>query len=225
MNVRILEIDGDRRRLSLSLKRVEEGEQPVPRADGAESVHETPNLVLSEEAFPASGAVAVAEAEAEAPETEADDEAEEVEAPSEPIEMPRQPPTRSTSLRSARSPKLWPRSKSSPKHSPSSSSLCARSESARADSDRATPRGGRSAAAAAPISHQAPSQFQPPVAVAITGGIGAGKSSALQSFRRHGAATVSSDEIVHHLLATDPEVKRALVERLGEEILGQDGAP
>jgi small subunit ribosomal protein S1 len=56
VNVRILEIDGDRRRLSLSLKRVEEGEQPVPRADGAESVHETPDLKLSEEAFPAGGA-------------------------------------------------------------------------------------------------------------------------------------------------------------------------
>jgi dephospho-CoA kinase len=65
----------------------------------------------------------------------------------------------------------------------------------------------------------------PPLAVAITGGIGAGKSTALECFRRHGAATVSSDEIVHHLLATDPEVKRALVERLGGEILGEDGAP
>jgi dephospho-CoA kinase len=64
-----------------------------------------------------------------------------------------------------------------------------------------------------------------PLAVAITGGIGAGKSTALECFRRHGAATVSSDEIVHHLLATDPEVKRALVERLGEEILGADGDP
>jgi dephospho-CoA kinase len=64
-----------------------------------------------------------------------------------------------------------------------------------------------------------------PIAVAITGGIGAGKSTALASFRRHGAATVSSDEIVHHLLATDPDVKRALVERLGEGILGEDGAP
>jgi len=64
-----------------------------------------------------------------------------------------------------------------------------------------------------------------PLAVAITGGIGAGKSTALECFRRHGAATVSSDEIVHHLLATDPEVKAKLVERLGEEILGGDGAP
>jgi dephospho-CoA kinase len=64
-----------------------------------------------------------------------------------------------------------------------------------------------------------------PVAVAITGGIGAGKSTALASFRRHGAATVSSDEIVHHLLASDPVVKEALVERFGEDILGADGAP
>jgi len=64
-----------------------------------------------------------------------------------------------------------------------------------------------------------------PVAVAITGSIGAGKSAALASFRAHGAATVSSDEIVHHLLATDPEVKAALVERLGEGVLGEDGRP
>jgi small subunit ribosomal protein S1 len=54
VNVLILEIDGDRRRLSLSLKRVEEGAEPLPRADGGESVHLTPNLRLSEEAFPAS---------------------------------------------------------------------------------------------------------------------------------------------------------------------------
>ena len=64
-----------------------------------------------------------------------------------------------------------------------------------------------------------------PIAVAITGGIGAGKSTALESFRRHGAATVSSDEIVHHLLRTDPDVKKALLERLGDEILGAEGAP
>jgi dephospho-CoA kinase len=64
-----------------------------------------------------------------------------------------------------------------------------------------------------------------PIAVAITGGIGAGKSEALRAFARHGAATVSSDEIVHHLLATDDEVRSALVERLGEEILGSDGRP
>jgi dephospho-CoA kinase len=64
-----------------------------------------------------------------------------------------------------------------------------------------------------------------PVAVAITGSIGAGKSAALAAFRAHGAATVSSDEIVHHLLASDPDVKTALVERLGEAVLGDDGRP
>jgi dephospho-CoA kinase len=64
-----------------------------------------------------------------------------------------------------------------------------------------------------------------PVAVAITGGIGAGKSAALDAFRRHGAATVSSDEIVHHLLARDDLVRDALVERLGDDVLGDDGRP
>ena len=64
-----------------------------------------------------------------------------------------------------------------------------------------------------------------PIAVAITGGIGAGKSAALAAFRAHGAATVSSDEIVHHLLASDPDVRAALVERFGDAILGEDGAP
>ena len=64
-----------------------------------------------------------------------------------------------------------------------------------------------------------------PVAVAITGGIGAGKSTALDAFRAQGAATVSSDEIVHHLVAADEAVRDALVERLGPDILGEDGRP
>ncbi|HKH30836.1 MAG TPA: dephospho-CoA kinase [Gaiellaceae bacterium] len=62
-----------------------------------------------------------------------------------------------------------------------------------------------------------------PVAVAITGGIGAGKSEALQAFARLGAATVSSDEIVHHLLRNDEDVKRAIVERLGDGVLNDGG--
>ena len=75
VNVLILEIDGERRRLSLSLKRVEEGAAPLPRADGAESVHLTPNLRLSEEAFPTGAADAEGEeagepAEADVAETE-----------------------------------------------------------------------------------------------------------------------------------------------------------
>ncbi len=72
---------------------------------------------------------------------------------------------------------------------------------------------------------QPPSSSSRPIALAITGGIGAGKSTALAAFRAHGAATVSSDEIVHHLLRTDLDVRAALVERFGERILGEDGVP
>jgi dephospho-CoA kinase len=61
-----------------------------------------------------------------------------------------------------------------------------------------------------------------PVAVAITGGIGAGKSEALKAFARHGAATVSSDEIVHHLLRR-PEVREAVVGRMGHGIVSPEG--
>ena len=63
-----------------------------------------------------------------------------------------------------------------------------------------------------------------PIAVAITGGIGAGKSEALYAFQKAGAATVSSDEIVHHLLRTDPEVREAIVHELGEGVLADDGS-
>lgn len=65
--------------------------------------------------------------------------------------------------------------------------------------------------------------MQWPLAVAITGGIGAGKSEALFAFQKHGAATVSSDEIVHHLLATDDDVRAAIVAELGEGILDDEG--
>jgi dephospho-CoA kinase len=61
-----------------------------------------------------------------------------------------------------------------------------------------------------------------PVAVAITGGIGAGKSEALKAFARNGAATVSSDEIVHHLLRR-PEVRDVVVGRMGHGIVSPEG--
>jgi small subunit ribosomal protein S1 len=51
VNVKIIEVDAERRRLSLSLKRVEEGAVPRPRADGTESLHTRPQLDLSEEVF------------------------------------------------------------------------------------------------------------------------------------------------------------------------------
>jgi dephospho-CoA kinase len=62
-----------------------------------------------------------------------------------------------------------------------------------------------------------------PIAVAITGGIGAGKSEALAAFARHGAATISSDDIVHRLLSNDDEVHHAVVERFGDRVLDPRG--
>ena len=45
----------------------------------------------------------------------------------------------------------------------------------------------------------------------------------MKAFARHGAAVISSDEIVHRLLRENAEVKAALIERLGEGIVGEDG--
>jgi dephospho-CoA kinase len=61
---------------------------------------------------------------------------------------------------------------------------------------------------------------QRPRAVALTGGIAAGKSEALKAFARHGAATASADAIVHELLANDPEVREAIRARWGDDAVG-----
>jgi dephospho-CoA kinase len=54
-----------------------------------------------------------------------------------------------------------------------------------------------------------------PLRVAVTGGIGAGKSEVLGAFARRGLPTISADQIVHELIAGDPEVRAALEERFG----------
>jgi len=52
--------------------------------------------------------------------------------------------------------------------------------------------------------------------VGLTGGIGSGKSTALAALERLGAATLSSDEVVHDLYGSD-ELRDAVVERWGPE--------
>jgi len=56
-----------------------------------------------------------------------------------------------------------------------------------------------------------------PLTIGLTGGIAAGKSEALAAFSRLGAATLSSDAVVHELLDSEPLLGR-LVERWGPEI-------
>ena len=85
LRAKIIEMDAERRRLSLSLKRVEEGESVRPGVDG-----EAPELGLSEEVFVEGEAAAAApeliEAEIDAPELGAEVEAPEAEVEAEVVE-------------------------------------------------------------------------------------------------------------------------------------------
>jgi dephospho-CoA kinase len=56
-----------------------------------------------------------------------------------------------------------------------------------------------------------------PLTIGLTGGIAAGKSEALAAFERLGAATISSDAVVHELLDSEPLLGR-LTERWGDGI-------
>ena len=203
VNVKIIEVDADRRRLSLSLKRVDEGDDVQPRADGQplETPAPTPppQIDLSEDVFPEGEA----EPAAEEPPTCA--ERRRASRPRRPLREtpPRAPP---------RSPLRPPRRIAEPEHRPRTTQRPAsrRTQSTRRTRGRAIPR---------VTPHTRPKRLRSqkksrPLAVAITGGIGAGKSEALAAFARHGAATISSDEVVHELY-DDPEVQAALVERFG----------
>ncbi len=53
--------------------------------------------------------------------------------------------------------------------------------------------------------------------VGLTGGLGAGKSEALRLLAELGAATLSTDEVVHELLE-DGEMRDLVVERLGPDV-------
>jgi dephospho-CoA kinase len=56
-----------------------------------------------------------------------------------------------------------------------------------------------------------------PLKIGLTGGIAAGKSEALKAFARLGAATLSSDAVVHEMLESE-ELREKLVERWGPDI-------
>ena len=150
VKVKILEIDSERRRLSLSIKRVEG--QVLPQRDtmapsetadgGAGDLENVPDLGLSEDVF------------SNAPEAEAPAEVEE--APPRPRPSP------------------WPRPR------------------------RSRPRPTRPSKKPRPPKTTLTSSPSPPF-VGLTGGIGAGKSEALAALERLGAATLSTDAVVHEL--------------------------
>jgi dephospho-CoA kinase len=59
-----------------------------------------------------------------------------------------------------------------------------------------------------------------PLTIGLTGGIAAGKSEALAAFERMGAATISSDAVVHELLDSEP-LRGRLTDRWGAEVAPQ----
>ena len=61
-----------------------------------------------------------------------------------------------------------------------------------------------------------------PALLAITGGIGSGKSAALDAFRRLGAAVLSADAVVHEAYA-DPDVAQLVAKRFGRDVVTSTG--
>jgi dephospho-CoA kinase len=61
------------------------------------------------------------------------------------------------------------------------------------------------------------------VTVAVTGPFASGKSTFVDMLGELGAETVSADEIVHDLLAENKETITRVVERFGEDVLGERG--
>lgn len=62
-----------------------------------------------------------------------------------------------------------------------------------------------------------------PIAIGLTGSIGAGKSAALAAFARHGAAVLDSDAVVHALYLR-PAVQAAVTGRFGPAVVLSDGS-
>ena len=227
VNVKIIEVDADRRRLSLSLKRVEEGDDVQPRADGQPletpaaaadrplgrglrgraagcRTEEPSDSLLQGEEEPAG-----AEAPSEEPE------------PEEPVaevapEVPAEEPVA----------EVAPEADEPEEPVAEVDSGGRRAEEPAADDAEArTSRRTRSTRTAGPGRFRGRAPRTPPTRLSRTELAGRSRSRSPAASERararrwprsraHGAATISSDEVVHELY-DDPEVQAALVERFG----------
>lgn len=55
--------------------------------------------------------------------------------------------------------------------------------------------------------------------LAITGGLSSGKSTVCQFLQQSGSYIISADEIVHKLLASDPNIQKQVVQLLGTDVV------
>ena len=232
IKVKILEIDSERRRLSLSVKRVE-GQilsAHVGEIVGPDDLDDVPELGLSDDVFPEAPAPtiaaqdaeltaegeAVAQAEAAADEAaigavvEADVQLTEIEAPAEAeaeVAEPRQ--------RRSRGPRRGAGSRG-PAEEPAAEAPAEEPAARGSRRARAVPDTAAAQAAAAARLPDMTTEPRIPF-VGLTGGLGSGKSTALAALERLGAATLSTDAVVHELYASD-EVRDAVVARWGAEV-------
>jgi dephospho-CoA kinase len=61
------------------------------------------------------------------------------------------------------------------------------------------------------------------VTIAVTGPFASGKSTFVRLLGELGAETLSADEVVHDLLSDDEQTVSRVVERFGDEVLGERG--
>ncbi len=59
--------------------------------------------------------------------------------------------------------------------------------------------------------------------VGVTGGIGSGKSTVCQVWADLGAYVLNADELAKQVMASDPEIKKQLVDTFGETTFREDG--
>ncbi len=62
-----------------------------------------------------------------------------------------------------------------------------------------------------------------PLVVGLTGGIGSGKSAALERFRELGAVVIDSDDVAREVVAPGTPGLASIIERFGPSVLRDDG--
>ena len=215
VKVKILEIDSERRRLSLSIKRVE-GQvlRAAARRRRPGDLDDMPELGLSEDVFagtPSRRRADVPEAEV----AEAAGRPRSRRAEAEPEPRPRPTPPRPSAEAEAEAERAEVAPSRRPSAGEAEPAAEAVAEEPEAPAEEPAPEAEDSSR---------PSSTAPPF-VGLTGGIGAGKSEALAALERLGAATLSADAVVHELYG-DPELRAAVVARWGDEVApGGRGRP
>jgi dephospho-CoA kinase len=62
-----------------------------------------------------------------------------------------------------------------------------------------------------------------PTVIGVTGGIATGKSTVLAILRDYGVATIDADAVYHLLVGPGGALVAPIVERFGDQVLGEDG--